>query len=657
VLPCQRTFTSEPLTEGPHSFIVSSSRFGLAGPTAVRNFIVDPTAPDTLIDSGPAGLTTDSTPTFTFEAPGGGTSFTCALDGGVQAPCASPFTTGALADGPHIFNVRADNDVVGDSRSFTVDTTAPQTSITSGPAEGAATSVTRPTFTFGSSEDPATFGCTLDGTPVLCDAVFTPAAPLAEGAHVLTVAARDAAGNLAPPLVRHFSVDTTPPQTTITGGPSGTTNDPTPSFEFTASEPGVFFNCSIDGTPLTRCSSPFTPSPALTDGPHVFHVLATDAAGNTEVRARERNFTVDAAVPETSITTGPSGPTNDAGPSFEFTSTKAGSTFACSLDGAATVACQSPFMTEELADGPHTFTVVATDPAGNRDPTPASRDFSIDTTPPRTVLDSGPGPLTNDRTPRFEFSAEPGATFTCSLDGDPAAPCASPFTASPLSDAPHTLSITATDAAGNVEAAPLQLSLTVDTIAPDTRIDAGPGAETTDRRPSFSLGASEAATFACRLDGAPAVPCGASFQPAGPLGLGAHSLTVTATDLAGNLDATPATQGFRVVEGPHAPPPPESHPPLPTQLRLRASLHGRKLHVQALLSPAGTGTVRLTVSGRTGRRHLTRHLTVTLSGGAGAAILRLPPGLTRLRIAGAYGGDSSHAAASATKTVRAQPRS
>jgi sugar lactone lactonase YvrE len=821
VVPCRRAYTTEPLANGPHSFIVSSSRFGFAGPTAVRNFTVDPAAPDTLIDSGPSGLTADSTPTFTFEAPGGGTSFTCALDGGAQTLCVSPFTTGVLADGPHTFNVRAEGDPVGDTRSFTVDTTPPQTSIASGPAEGAATNNTQPTFIFASSEDPATFSCTLDGAPVFCDAVFEPPTPLIEGPHVLTVAARDAAGNQDTPLMRHFTVDTTPPETTITAGPSGPTGNATPTFEFTASEPGAFFSCSIDSTTLASCSSPFTPSPALADGPHVFRVRATDAAGNLEPTVRERAFTVDALVPETSITAGPSGLTNDPTPSFEFTSTKHGSSFACSLDGAPPVACQSPLTTDTLAEGPHTFAVVATDAQGNADPTPASRDFTVDTTPPQTVLDSGPGPLTSDRTPRFEFSSEPGATFACSLDGAPAAPCASPFTAPPLADGAHTLEIAATDAAGNVEAPALRSAFTVDTVAPETtitagpsgptgdaapsfeftasepgvtfrcsigdgvlapcsspftvspaladgphafrvqatdaagnvetvvrqrdfvvdttvpdtaitagpngptndptpsfeltstkpgstfacsldgaapvacqsplttgaladgphtltvlatdalghqdptaarrdfavdtvapetRIDAGPGAETTDRRPSFSLSASEAATFTCRLDGAPAAPCGPSFQPAGQLAFGDHSLVVTALDLAGNADATPATRSFRVIEAPHAPPAPETHPPLPTQLRLRTVLHGRKLGLQVLLSPPGTGTVALTVRGHAGRRPLIRHLSVTLSGGAGSATLRLPQGVSRVRITAAYGGDSSHAAASTTTT-------
>ena len=64
--------------------------------------------------------------------------------------------------------------------------------------------------------------------------------------------------------------------------------------------------------------------------------------------------------------------------------------------------------TASLADGPHSFEVRATDQAGNVDPTPAARSFTVDTQPPDTTISSGPSGLTNDSTPTFEFSSSPG---------------------------------------------------------------------------------------------------------------------------------------------------------------------------------------------------------------------------------------------------------
>jgi hypothetical protein len=57
--------------------------------------------------------------------------------------------------------------------------------------------------------------------------------------------------------------------------------------------------------------------------------------------------------------------------SFTFSSSKASSTFACSLDGSPFAPCTSPF-TRKLRRGSYTLMVRATDADGNTDPTPAS---------------------------------------------------------------------------------------------------------------------------------------------------------------------------------------------------------------------------------------------------------------------------------------------
>ena len=55
-----------------------------------------------------------------------------------------------------------------------------------------------------------------------------------------------------------FSADMTPPETTIDSGPSGLTNDPTPSFTFSSSAAGSSFECKIDTGAFSPCSSPKT---------------------------------------------------------------------------------------------------------------------------------------------------------------------------------------------------------------------------------------------------------------------------------------------------------------------------------------------------------------------------------------------------------------
>ena len=62
---------------------------------------------------------------------------------------------------------------------------------------------------------------------------------------------------------------------------------------------------------------------------------------------------------------------------FTFTASEPGSTFRCSLDGAAFTACTSPMQYTGLSPGPHAFRVRATDPGHNTDPTPATRSWTV----------------------------------------------------------------------------------------------------------------------------------------------------------------------------------------------------------------------------------------------------------------------------------------
>jgi hypothetical protein len=63
--------------------------------------------PDTTIDSGPQGLNTTAQPTFTFSSNVAGATFQCSFDHAAYSACTSPLQLPQLAQGPHVFDVRA----------------------------------------------------------------------------------------------------------------------------------------------------------------------------------------------------------------------------------------------------------------------------------------------------------------------------------------------------------------------------------------------------------------------------------------------------------------------------------------------------------------------------------------------------------------------
>jgi hypothetical protein len=355
--------------------------------------------------------------------------------------------------------------------------------------------------------------------------------------------------------------DVTAPNTTIFSAPPATTTSTAASFGFSSSESGSSFQCKLDSGPWSDCSSPREYS-FLTIGSHTFSVKAADAAGNADASAASRTWTVralgDTTPPNTSIVAGPSGTTMATTASFNFSSSESGSSFQCKLDSASWKACAESESFSSLTPGGHTVSVRAVDTSGNTDPTPATRDWTVqlasDTTPPNTSIDSGPSGTTSSTTASFSFSSsEANSSFQCSLDSRPWGDCASPTSFSSLAAGSHTFSARATDAAGNTDSTPASRTWTVeataDTTPPQTSITAGPSGTTPSTTASFSFSSNEAgASFECQLDSGAWGAC-ATPQAYASLGLGPHAFAVKATDAAGNTDATPASRTWTVESG------------------------------------------------------------------------------------------------------------
>ena len=86
---------------------------------------------------------------------------------------------------------------------------------------------------------------------------------------------------------------------------------------------------------------------------------------------------LDTAPPETSIVSGPAGTTTSTNASFGFFASESKSSFECKLDAAPWSSCATPTAFSGLALGSHSFSVRAIDAAGNTDPSPASRSWTV----------------------------------------------------------------------------------------------------------------------------------------------------------------------------------------------------------------------------------------------------------------------------------------
>ncbi len=85
----------------------------------------------------------------------------------------------------------------------------------------------------------------------------------------------------------------------------------------------------------------------------------------------------DTTPPETTIDSGPAGTVKHKDATFTFSSSEPNSIFECKLDADAFSACVSPTRYIGLVNGFHTFEVRATDAAGNTDPIPATRTWTV----------------------------------------------------------------------------------------------------------------------------------------------------------------------------------------------------------------------------------------------------------------------------------------
>jgi hypothetical protein len=650
------SITSATLGQGAHSLSATATDAAgnVSAASAALTVTVDtdaPTAPAAPVlaagsDSGASNtdnITNVAALTFSGTAEAGATVIL--YDGAVQVGTAQAdvggawsITSATLGQGAHSLSATA-TDAAGNvsaasaALTVTVDTDAPTAPaapvLAAGSDSGSSnadniTNVAAPTFS-GTAEAGATVilydGAVQVGTAQadVGGAWSITSATLGQGAHSLSATATDAAGNVsAASAALTVTVDTNAPTAPaapvlVAESDSGSsnadniTNVAAPTFSGTA-EAGatvILYDGAVQvGTAQADVDGAWSiTSATLVQGAHSLSATATDAADNVSAASAALTVTVDTDAP-----TAPAAPvlaagsdsgssnvdniTNVAAPTFSGTA-EAGATVIL-YDGAVQVGTAQAnaggawsITSATLVQGAHSLSATATDAAGNVSAASAALTVTVDTDAPTApaapVLaagsDSGSSNvdnITNVAAPTFSGTAEAGATVIL-YDGitqvgtvQADAGGAWSITSATLSQGAHSLSATATDAAGNVSAASAALTVTVDTDAPTAPaapvLAAGSdsGSSNSDNitnvaAPTFS-GTAEAGATVILYDGvtqvgtAQADAGGAWSITSATLGQGAHSLSATATDAAGNVSAASAALTVTVdTDAPTAP--------------------------------------------------------------------------------------------------------
>ena len=641
------SITSSTLAAGAHGLTVKAT--DTAGNTSAASqalaISIDTTAPAApaapvlalASDSGASnsdGVTSVTTPVITGTAEAGSlvtlydTDGTTVLGTSVATGGVWSITSSALGEGAHSLTVKA-TDVAGNTSiassalTITIDTAAPSApatpvlslaSDTGASDSDGVTSITNPVIT-GTAEAGSlvtlydTDGTTVLGTTVATGGVWSiTSSTLAVGAHSLTVKATDIAGNTSTPSsALSITIDTTAPiapaaPVLSAGSDSGASNSDgvtritTPTVSGTAEAGSLVTLYDTDGTTVLGTAVATggvwsITSSALGQGGHSLSVKATDVGGNTSTASAGLLISIDTTAPAAPAApalapASDSGASNADGVTSITTPVITGTAEAGSLvtlydtDGmtvlGTTVATGGAWSitSSTLAAGPHSLTVKATDIAGNTSSASAALSITIDTAAPATVavpilatasdtgVSNGDG-ITSVNRPTITGRAEAGSTVTLydtngvTVLGTTTADLNGNWriTSTVLADGVHSLTVKATDVAGNTNNASAPLSVTIDTTAPTAPATpvlapaSDNGASNSDgvtsvTRPTIT-GRAEAGSTVTLYDTDGVTVLGTAVAAtdgnwsitSSLLADGVHSLTVKATDTAGNTSA------------------------------------------------------------------------------------------------------------------------
>lgn len=355
---------------------------------------------------------------------------------------------------------------------------------------------------------------------------------------------KDLMGNISACSSDDIIHDDQPPTATFANAANLVTNDPLLNLTWTSRDnlSGVdITSCKGPDGMTVQCTNSFSVN-STSDGSKAVAVRVTDKAGNQSPEIRF-DWLVDRTPPTVSINSRPASVTGSGDASFGFVGQDALSgiaKYSCRIDGGAFSDCTSPKLYSALAEGSHTYQVLAVDKAGNSSVTESAQ-WTVDMTAPTLMFTQTPLPVSNTRAATFAFTGIDNnvaiTKFDCRLDNANFAPCSSPVTLADVAEGNHSFEVRGYDAADNVSA-PIRYSWLIDISPPTLSITSGPPALGNSPNASFTWTATDLGSgvknMECRLDGGAYMPCGAAGQSFMNLAAGPHTMDVRAIDNAGN---------------------------------------------------------------------------------------------------------------------------